>query len=356
MKPQIPAYCSETAYSFPKEQSSDIIRTTSYHRKDYDLAVIWFPLSDHVVVTHPICFTFDKASATIGHLEKLPMELKHLVMSQLDISSLFCFRRTNNAARRLVDSMPQYRAMCTHAPNAYRALLHTRLASRVTMTDFYQLLCGEKCNFCSSFGNLVHLPTWIRCCSTCLEMRSLELRVTALAIVKDLFRLSKSSIASLPKFKPLPGVYSLSKHCVQRRMCKWLVPAESVVSAYKAENLGAELTPAMLDALYLGDILWDFTAYCSIPSYNPRMNQVDAGVSCAGCQVAAETHTSMSNSQRLRVLEGRSMVYSKTSFLRHFTWCKEAQNLWISSEGGTKRPLNYPKGCIYGASLNPRDL
>ncbi|KFY10383.1 hypothetical protein V491_07677 [Pseudogymnoascus sp. VKM F-3775] len=36
-------YLSATEYHFQEEQADAIIRTASYHRKDYNLAVIWFP-------------------------------------------------------------------------------------------------------------------------------------------------------------------------------------------------------------------------------------------------------------------------------------------------------------------------
>lgn len=70
------------------------------------------------------------------------------------------------------------------------------------------------------------------------------------------------------------------------------------------------------------------------PCYDLEKATIERGVSCKGCQARLEIHN--------RGFEDRDKVFSRRSFLTHFTLSEEAQHLWTQSEGGT-RPVNEPE-------------
>lgn len=289
---------------------------------------------------------------TLGSLEHLPLELIQHIMLEMDMASLFQFRQASFRARQCVDSVRQYRVVKSHALNAFCALLQTKLAAWVTLSDFYQLLCNDHCGICSSFGNLVHLPTWTRCCSSCLTDHSPKLRMIAFAALRSTLELNMHFQAKLPKFRNLPGIYSMDQRSYTRRT--WLVPYENAVAIYRQQNSGAEPTDEMLVRLR-PKLLWDFMSCCAISSYNPRTDEADAGISCAGCQLAVEVDDVAGYFDQMRIIAHRDEIHSTASFLKHFAWCEHAPTLWISSNGGTTLPLILPQLCRSGGFLNTRD-
>ncbi|KAI9375791.1 hypothetical protein BJX61DRAFT_79399 [Aspergillus egyptiacus] len=60
----------------------------------------------------------------LGTLERLPLEIIHLVLIQLDMQSLTDLRRVSNRARLVTDSIPQYRRVLIHAPALIRGSLN----------------------------------------------------------------------------------------------------------------------------------------------------------------------------------------------------------------------------------------
>jgi hypothetical protein len=349
-KAPIPRYHSKTAYHFPPEESTAILRVSAYHRKDFDLAVIWFAprAYTHFVISTVIASR--KPTATIGELDRLPLELINEICLWLDIASLFRFRQVNARARQILNALHEYRVITKHALNPLCALLRTQTAPGVTLLDFYQLLCMKACSLCgNAYGDLVYLPTWIRCCSSCLRGNALETRVTTLASVKQILKLSKSSLNNFQKLKTLPGIYSMEERRRTSRLT--VISTLSALSAYSKENTGIEPTQEMISKLNSLPIL-AFMACCAIPSYNPQTGQVEIGVSCAGCQVAVEdsiiTHTGA------WACEMRDKVYSRIEFLKHIEWCEQAQLLWLGSNRGTIESPKWPYSCKKGGFFKHR--
>ncbi|KAH7054336.1 hypothetical protein B0J12DRAFT_450411 [Macrophomina phaseolina] len=342
----IPSYHSRTVYAVPPAQAEAIVRVTAYHRKDFDLAVVWFPPREHAKVAVSISSAFRDPTTTLGHLDRLPLELVNEICLRLDMASIFHFWQTNLRARQIVDSLHEYQIVATSALNCLCALLRTGSASRVILSNFYQRLCEQTCSVCGDrYGDLISLLTWTRCCSTCLRKRAPELRVATAATVRRILRLSKELVEKLPSLTTLPGVFSMDEKPRKARVK--VVDAQSALSAYYKGNSGSG---PMLDRISRPDL--EFMVCCALPSYNPRTKRIQNGVSCAGCQVAVEDGIDPSGADWL--FDFRDMVYSIDGFLKHFEWCEQAQHLWTSSTCGTIEPAKYPHSCRIGGYFNRR--
>lgn len=343
--PRYPGYLSEEAYSFPPEQGDKIIRATSFHRRAPDLAVISFPPQEHDKVRTSISSAFGEKPTSSGLLDRLPVELFYPICLQLDVLSLFRLRQANNSVREVLETQKEYQIVATHALDAFRALLRTQSASRVTLEDFYRLLCTRECSVCcEKYGNLVFLPTWYRCCSPCLRHQytageysmhtphgyPFKLSVTTVARAKQQLHLSEESLAKLPLLTTVPGNYTKDQRPTSRMV---VVPVHDALLAwdpnprYKAANRKvAELRVRM--AL-------SFASCCPLPSYDRQCRQVENGLTCGGCQVALESVTVDTRLWWTNIRGLRDEIYSRKGFLEHFVWCKQAQRLWLDNKEGT---------------------
>ena len=270
---------------------------------------------------------------------------------ELDIASLLRFRQANTRARQIVDVLHEYRTITTHAISPLCALLRTRLTPAITLSDFYRLLCTQSCSLCGcEYGDLVHLPLWIRCCSSCLRQNSTGIRVATPNTVKRILNLSRKSLAELPRLTTLPGIYTMDERSRSSRMT--IVSTASALSAYRKEHAGVEASQAMIKQLSTQPTL-AFIACCAMPSFDLQTGKAQNGVSCAGCQVAVEG--SITTFKGAWAGEMRDAVYSHDGFLKHFIHCEQAQLLWASSNGGTRQPPKLPYSCQKGGYFKCRE-
>ena len=355
--PPIAGYHFNKPYSYTKENLDAIIRTVSYHRKDFDLAVIWFPSCTHTNVVSSLAVDYRKPTTSLGDLDKLPLELLTNIFLQSDIASLFQLRQVNARGHQVVNALHEYRVITKHALNAFLALLRTRMKPGVTLQDFFRLLCTQECSLCGKYGNLVYLPTWTRCCSSCLHSDAPEIRSTNAARVKRRLELSKESMRNLPRLTTLPGTYSIDIDASSRSGRLDVVPTHHALSAFRTENSGTEPTMDMTNKITMPIVCKDtptpmqaFMACCALPSYDLRTGQAENGVSCAGCQyflrnIASRPHSAWAHS-------ARESVYSYRGFLEHFAWCVYAQRLWRESKQGRIKPPSLPPFCKSGGFLS----
>ncbi|GAB1729779.1 hypothetical protein NU195Hw_g5733t1 [Hortaea werneckii] len=339
----IPGHHSESAYEIQPEEEESILRVAAYHRRDFDRAVISFRINAHINILTPT-LPDSTSTATLGHLDELPLELLHQICLDLDVASVFRFRQTNTRARQILDALHEHRIITKHALDPFCALLRTGLAAKVSLSDFYRLLCTQECSLChGSHGDLVHLPLWIRCCSTCLTQNQYPIRMVALSAAKRILRLPKYSLAQLPSLKTLPGTYTYPDRDRSRRYT--LVPVVSILSAYREDHPGFE-APGTSIAQFNTDSILAYMACCAMPSFDIQTGQVQNGVSCAGCQLLLEKGDT--GAHMIWVSDIRDTVYSHAAFLEHFTRCAWAQRLWSGSHGGKRDSPEFPYLCQQG--------
>ncbi|KAL5349770.1 hypothetical protein ACLOAV_004802 [Pseudogymnoascus australis] len=326
-------------YQFPAEQAAAIIRTASYHRKDFDIAVISFPDSEHQVVRTSISTSFPRFSSTstnAGIFDRLPQELLNDIFLSLDINSLIKCRQVSLPLRQAIDCLPEYQAVSTHGIDALCALLRTRLAYNVSLSDFYQALCTSKCSLCSRFAGFISLPAWRRCCFVCLKLENPELQMLDVDLIHNNFGIYGAAIRKLTSFATLPGTYT-TLHSVESKgltIASTGQISRTYHERYALQRVGRVGFPQDSTLAYM--------ATCALPYYDRQNGTADYGISCAAAQLTIEKTTASLTAMKVLYV-ARDTVYSKEEFLEHFKECEQAQLLWESSKDGTIEPPELPQ-------------
>jgi F-box associated protein len=107
----------------------------------------------------------------VGIIDSLPVELVHEVLKEADLQCLINFRRVNRQAAELVESLPEYKLIMSHAQNALVASIRTGCAISITCQMLYGTLCTAKCEECGDFGGYIYLLTCTRVCETCFTQK-----------------------------------------------------------------------------------------------------------------------------------------------------------------------------------------
>jgi hypothetical protein len=154
---------SKNEYSFETKDTSHILRVASYHREDYDTAVIHFPPHEQDVMKQTNLAESADFS-TLGDLQLLPVELLHMVFEQFDAGSIFHFQHVNRRAAALIAEFPQFKLVIRHALGPLRAVLRTGISSRVSLAQIVAALRTRNCEICGSFGGFIWLFQIKRCC------------------------------------------------------------------------------------------------------------------------------------------------------------------------------------------------
>lgn len=145
-------------------------------------------------------------SSPLGALDTLPLELLHTIFAMLDFRTLSHITRTCLRGIQVVRSLPEYRDLMRHAPEALAALGKTRLIFHHLATTIHATLLSADCISCGSYGAFLFLPTCERCCYHCL-WRNQSLWVVPITTAKKCFGLSTSGAKTLPIMRSLPGKY-----------------------------------------------------------------------------------------------------------------------------------------------------
>lgn len=174
----------------------EVIRVTSYHRCDFDLAVARTNPCHHDQIRRSLLQTINVTSSTLGNLHLLPLEIVYEIRSLLDIQSLLSFRHVNRRAQQIVRTTPGYEGAITYALETLCVVQRTNVASWFTLSDLFKVLCTRDCHFCGSFGGFIFLPSFMRCCFCCIREDSLSSILPLSVMKKDV--------------KSIPGcIYSL---------------------------------------------------------------------------------------------------------------------------------------------------
>ncbi|PGH35143.1 hypothetical protein GX50_02065 [[Emmonsia] crescens] len=183
--------------------------------------VIEYMLSDHPLLATncPLDNGRHTLSPThsLSRLSRLPRELLHMILTQLDLCTLTNFRMVNQNAMALVDSLPAYVAITTHGLTALRAILALETGRFITCQSLYDALRNPSCTTCHRFAGYLYLLTCRRTCYLCLITKLAYYPLTA-DHVYSLFGLSEKQIEPLPCMKTLPGEYATGKSYIPGRM------------------------------------------------------------------------------------------------------------------------------------------
>lgn len=330
-----PGYSSKTAYSFPLEQVEAIIRISACPRKDMAAKVITLPRRRRAKTSKR--FKFRGPTATLGELEKLPVELLNEVCMNMSILSLSRFGQVNLRARQLVNSLREYRIATLHSLDVLEALATTRTASHITMSDYHRLLCERNYHLCGDYGNYVHLLNWIRCSWRCLaglpprrRMREdripAALQVTIASAAEHILNPLPTTFNKIPQLSSLPARYGLYQ--VQRKGRKDLVSVQSVIAALESDDAKVEELRRRLDTAGEARMLACMSCF-PIPSYDEKSGTVQQGVAFTGCRMANNQLRILSGVRRHRNCGSRARMERKSP--RCTGTCRNGAGRWTGS-------------------------
>lgn len=141
-------------------------------------------------------------------VDKLPLEILQELLSNLDLCTLTEFRRVNRRAMDVVHSIPQYKAIATHAPNVIYAA--SAIETAHSIESVYQALCTTGCAFCGNFGGYLYMITCKRVCFSCIVNNTKVLTIRHKSAIRK-FGLNRQIVRALPGMKSIPGTYSQDK-------------------------------------------------------------------------------------------------------------------------------------------------
>ncbi|EHK41176.1 uncharacterized protein TrAtP1_004603 [Trichoderma atroviride] len=243
-----------------------------------------------------------------GALETLPAELVAKILSQLDLRTLADFRCVNRRASELVDVLPEYRAIITHAPNALHGIVSIEAGRWITPSALYEKLCTPKCEQCDDFGGYLYLLTCKRVCFLCLSKDKLYLPLTRRRVSR-IFGLEPQMLAKIPHMRVMPGIYSPNERKAEQSvlvdyesalcagvtfhgsldaMEKYVFHKEDqkVTAALKSGAIACRIPPPYLTDPYDGQSgnPLRFVAIVRVPWLNRALQEVEWGFHCIGCE------------------------------------------------------------------------
>ena len=176
---------------------------------------------------------FKSPKTRLGALDALPLEILHMVLASLDLSALVRFRRVNQRAMEVVESIPQYKAITTHARSALRGILIVGRGSFISCDTLYEALCTAECEECGDFGGYLYILTCKRICFLCFTEDTQYLPLAFSQAVRN-FGINRRIFDSLPSIKSIPGTYSPNKRKYKKQSI--LVDFESAYLAGVAHH------------------------------------------------------------------------------------------------------------------------
>ncbi|GAQ42682.1 hypothetical protein AtubIFM55763_009506 [Aspergillus tubingensis] len=311
----------------------DVLRVASYHRLDYDLAVIRTSPTHHNLIRHlltPKTHTIDLDSS-LGALDVFPLEFIHEICLKLDIQSLFRFHRVNRRARQIASASGYYKAVVKYAVEVLFVIFRTGLAPWYTISDLYDVLCTKNCKECGAFGGFIFLPSFMRCCFFCIQDDHLPYLLPTRHVRPFLGWRPVPISSRIPMITTLPGVYSLDE--TKRTGRFEFVLEKSAKSLFPPDRV--PIIPRLHSTVYTE--LQRYMASTALPYFDEKKGVIERGVSCSGCQISLEKALQSSGAD-YDDWDDRDRFYSHDQFMVHFGKCSEARKLWELSKGGTIKP------------------
>lgn len=210
--------------------NQDLLSRFSYQHEGVLSSMIWIKDLPKMPIAHPL-----SDFSSFGLFDKLPFEILHSVLHQLDLRSLSRLSQVSTLGYAMIQSLPAYRDLLQNAYHAMTALGRTGAICYHTLAELHEALCSQNCVSCGFFGAFLFLPTCERCCYACLS-RNQSFWVTSTDLARKCFSLDQHHIENLPVLYSLPGVYEVWKQeyvSFKRRI--------NLVSVGSAKALGIEV-------------------------------------------------------------------------------------------------------------------
>lgn len=291
-----------------------------------------------------------------------------MVLSLLDFQSISRFSRVSALGRTVVESLPAYNAVMSHAPAAVAALGRTNLLSLHSVSQLLETMRSERCALCPEYGAFLFLPTCKRSCWQCLQFNA-SMRLITSYQARRFLGLTTKHLQRLHIVHTIPGIYGLARKQSTKsyQLFSASEATELAVSVYgSSENLIARLNakvtprkPWLVGKFLLGaasqtsggDSLMvpdqgnhiddKYFGMASIPFPSIVSGTVDRGFWCKGCRWMhfQARHGQLDPSvfrglaprgcHPSRILLGLTRrARSRTGFLRHVEQCYGGKQLY----------------------------
>lgn len=168
---------------------------------------------DNPLTALPVCIEArpeDDRPCSLGQFDRLPLEILHLILNQLDLHSFAQFSRVAVRGRTTVLSLPAYQGLVRHAPQALAALRMTKLMRTHSISHLFAALKSTSCATCPAYGPYLFLPACERCCWMCHQFNPAR-RVVTRARARQAFALSPKQVRKLPVLFSIPGRYGIAR-------------------------------------------------------------------------------------------------------------------------------------------------
>jgi len=172
---------------------------------------------DENLPTPPDYYIYTSPEVGLGSLGILPLELLQRILSQLDLRTLTDIRRVNHLALQFVASIPQYKAINTHASDALRGILSIETGRWITCETLYAILCKPECEQCGDFGGYLYILTCKRVCFLCFTSEQTYLPLRYIHAIQK-FGLNHQILDTLPQMRSIPGIYSPNQKKCRHRL------------------------------------------------------------------------------------------------------------------------------------------
>lgn len=161
--------------------------------------------------------------STIGQLDKLPLEVIHMILNGLDFRSISRFSRTSLRASAIVQSLHTYRDLMQYAPRALAALAMTGLITQHSANTLHIALQSQNCSSCRSWhGTYLFLPTCVRCCWNCL-VDNKSFWMIPRGVAARCFRITLRQVDQLPVLRTIPGWYCVGYKSIHQKAPQQMV-------------------------------------------------------------------------------------------------------------------------------------
>ncbi|QVM13176.1 hypothetical protein D8B26_007792 [Coccidioides posadasii str. Silveira] len=121
------------------------------------------PAADEIHASNSV-----KSGSGLGVLEIFPLEILHMILSGLDITTLTNFRAASQDAKIVVESISKYTSIYKLAPSVFRAVVSFGAGSWITCEDLRGALSSTSCAACGGPGSFIYLFSCERVCPECI--------------------------------------------------------------------------------------------------------------------------------------------------------------------------------------------
>ena len=329
----------------------EILRLLAYRREDFNCSVLPYAYEGNPTGVRRIMDLSGHywRHSALGDLQALPVEILNATLHFSDLRTFSKLCQVNRQARILVEAFFPYKVILTHAPHVIDIFIQTGAASHFTAARVFDVMCSSSCAICGRFGGFLWIPDCIRCCMPCLR-KAPELLLMTVQDAMASFGLSREIITNIPTVDTLPGRYNHLPYKEKRRLLSEARARQAAVMEYGGEEeLVACIKTSQWKAAYhkcvaslrgtfhnktrLNSYSRRFQVTTCLPYFDLASHTTHNGISCKGCQDAADLKNHLKWTESFSVLrDRREQTFTEDMFLEHFKNCTNAQRMWAEHQ------------------------